>query len=220
MYDQARYSQGAPFAPKQILAGGTYTTRKVTILSGRTLIAGSVIGAVLAAASATATPSAAVSGSGGVVGNGALSAVTTDDGAPAGNWRIVITNAAANGGAFEVIKPDGTVDGQGAVGVAYNGTLNFTLADGANDWVEDDYIPIVVSYAAGLKYKLSVAAANDGSQTPDFVLAQDVDASTGDAEALVYETAQLNASALTLGAGHTIASIREGLRHKGLLIDD
>jgi hypothetical protein len=33
-YDQAAYTQGATFAPKQILADGDYTTRKITILSG------------------------------------------------------------------------------------------------------------------------------------------------------------------------------------------
>lgn len=70
------------------------------------------------------------------------------------------------------------------------------------------------------KYITSLAAAVDGSQTPDFVAATDVDASAGDKEAIVYETATVVATALTLGAGHTIASIREGLRVKGIKIDD
>lgn len=72
----------------------------------------------------------------------------------------------------------------------------------------------------GGKYTLSLSASSDGSQTPDFVLAEDVDASGGDVEALVYETATLNAAALTIGTGHTLASIREGLRVKGIKIDD
>jgi len=70
------------------------------------------------------------------------------------------------------------------------------------------------------KYITSLSAAADGSQTPDFVAATDVDATGGDKEAIVYETATLVATALTLGASHTIASIREGLRVKGILIDD
>jgi hypothetical protein len=52
------------------------------------------------------------------------------------------------------------------------------------------------------------------------VLAQDADASGGDLEAIAYETAVVVATALTLGAGHSIASIREGLRLKGIRIDD
>ncbi len=220
-YENAGYSVAAPYNPKNLLAGTLgVTTRKVTILSGRTLVAGSVIGAVLAAASATVTPGAAVSGSGGTVGNGAVGTWTSDAGAAEGTWRIVISAAATNAGKYEVFKPDGTLDGVGTVGVAYNGTINGTLADGSNDWVVDDYIPIVVSYATGLKHILSLAAATDGSQTPNYVLAQDVDASGGDTEAIAYETATVIASALTLGTGHTVASIREGLRRRGIKIDD
>lgn len=119
-YDNAAYSQGDTFAVKQILADGNYTTRKVTILSGRSLIAGTVLGKI----------------------------------------------------------------------------------------------------TSGGKYITSLSAAVDGSQTPDFVLAHDCDATSADAEALVYETGTLVGTALTLGASHTIASIREGLRVKGILIDD
>ena len=73
---------------------------------------------------------------------------------------------------------------------------------------------------ASSKYNLSLSAAVDGSQTPDMILGTDCDASAGDKEAIVYETATVVGSALTLGAAHTIASIREGLRAKGLKIDD
>lgn len=119
-YENAAYSAGTPVTDPQIIAGGTYTTRVVTVLSGEVRDAGSVMGKI----------------------------------------------------------------------------------------------------TTGGKYKLSASAASDGSQTPDLVLAQDVDASGGDVQALCYETGQIVASALTLGAGHTIASIREGMRDKGLVIDD
>lgn len=218
-YDQADYTQGATFAPKQIVAGGTYTTRKITV-TGAAFVAGSVMGPVLAAASATVTPGTPVSGTGGTVGNGAVGTWTSDAGAMAGTWYLRFTAAATNAGKYEVVRPDGTIDGIGTVAVAYNGQLNGTIADGSADWAVGDYIPIVVSYSTSLKRKLSTAAATDGSQTPDFVLAQDADASGGDVEAIAYETGQMVGSALTLGAGHTIASIREGLRGKGLVIDD
>lgn len=119
-YDTASYAQETAYNPKNILAGGTYTTRKVTILSGQNLVAGAVLGKITASS----------------------------------------------------------------------------------------------------KHILSLSAAADGSQTPDMVLAQDCDASGGDKEAIAYETAQVVGSALTLGAAHTIASIREGLRVKGIVIDD
>ena len=65
---------------------------------------------------------------------------------------------------------------------------------------------------------LSLAAANDGSQTPDLILAEDVDATGADATALAYERGDFNALAITLGTGHTVASIREGLRAKGIAL--
>lgn len=71
---------------------------------------------------------------------------------------------------------------------------------------------------ADKKAKLSVAAAADGSQEPSFVLPYAVDATAGDAEAVVYEKADLIGEALVLGEGHTLASIRETLRDKGITI--
>lgn len=73
---------------------------------------------------------------------------------------------------------------------------------------------------ASSKYVLSLSASADGSQTPDMILAHDCDASAGDSEAIAYESATVVGSALTLGTAHTIASIREGLRAKGIMIDD
>ncbi len=119
-YDQASYGQEATQLTKNILADGKYTTRKVTILSGQTIVAGHVLGKITASG----------------------------------------------------------------------------------------------------KYIISLSAAVDGSQTPDFVAGTDVDASGGDKEAIVYETGTLVSTALTLGTAHTIASIREGLRVKGIKIDD
>ena len=70
----------------------------------------------------------------------------------------------------------------------------------------------------GGKYNLSLAAASDGSQTPDLILAQGCDASAGDKEALAYSRGDFNINALTIGTGHTAASIAEGLRAKGIVL--
>lgn len=219
-YENASAAVAAPYAPSNLRQHNDLTTRKITLLSGENRAAGTVLGKILAAASATVTPGTPVSGSGGTVGNGAVGTWTTDAGAQEGTWYLRVTNPAVNAGSYEVVRPDGTIDGVGTVGVAYNGQINGTLGDGANDWVEDDYIPIVVSYSTSLKYKMSLTAATDGSQFPDMILAQDCDASAADAEAIAYETGTFVGSALTLGTGHTLASIREGLRLKGITIDD
>jgi hypothetical protein len=68
------------------------------------------------------------------------------------------------------------------------------------------------------KYNKSLAAAMDGSQTPDVIAAEDKDATGGDKEILVYWIGGFNENALTLGTGHTVASIKEGLRAKGIIL--
>lgn len=70
--------------------------------------------------------------------------------------------------------------------------------------------------SASGKYTLSASAAGDGSNTPDLILADDCDASAGDATAIAYVTGIFNEGALILGAGHTVSSIREGLRGKSI----
>ncbi|HEY1035553.1 MAG TPA: head decoration protein [Pseudoxanthomonas sp.] len=64
----------------------------------------------------------------------------------------------------------------------------------------------------GGKYTLSASASSDGSQTPKAILADDVNASGGDKDAIVYLSGDFNEDALTYGTGHTAASVREGLR--------
>lgn len=68
------------------------------------------------------------------------------------------------------------------------------------------------------KYVLSTAAANDGSQVPSIILADAVDASGGDKLAGVYLAGEFNAGKLILGAGHTIASIKDTLRDAGIYL--
>ncbi len=70
------------------------------------------------------------------------------------------------------------------------------------------------------KYVLSAAGATDGSQAPDLILAEPADATAGDITAIAYERGDFNQNALVLGAGHTVASVREGLRGKGIFLFD
>lgn len=58
------------------------------------------------------------------------------------------------------------------------------------------------------KLKVSLAAANDGSQKPVFIAAYGMGTLAADTEAEVYKSGGFRLSALTLGAGHTAASVR------------
>lgn len=133
---------------------------------------------------------------------------------------FTVTVAGEQDETFRVTDPDGLVLGDVAVsGVsgtgAFDNDLKFVLTDGSTDFIVGDGFDITVAAGSG-KYIKSLSAAVNGSQTPDCVLAEDADATSADAEALVFETGYFNANAITLGASHTLASIREGLRVKGI----
>lgn len=68
------------------------------------------------------------------------------------------------------------------------------------------------------KYTKSIAASNDGSEVPDSILDADTDASGGDKTAVVNLTGEFNEAGLVFGAGHTIASVRQGLRKIGIFL--
>lgn len=88
-----------------------------------------------------------------------------------------------------------------------------TLAQSATPYRRGMVLGVVT--ATG-KYVLSTAAATDGSQVPDAICHDDVSATAGDVTAAVLLTGEINPTAVILGAGHTLASIRQGLRNKGL----
>jgi hypothetical protein len=81
--------------------------------------------------------------------------------------------------------------------------------------VVGDGFDITVAAGSG-KYVLSLAAATNGSQVPDLVLAEDTDASAADKATVAYYSGRFIESALVLGAGQTADGVREGLRAKGI----
>lgn len=68
------------------------------------------------------------------------------------------------------------------------------------------------------KFVLSASGASDGSETPDAILGETVDASAEDKQAVVYFSGEFNENALTLGTGHTVESIRAVLRSKSIFL--
>lgn len=187
---------------------GMLTREAITLKSGAGVCTAGLVLAPLYG-TATVTPAAAVSGSGGTVGNGSIGTVTADAGAQEGDYRVVITNPATNLGNFEVIRPDGEVDGVGTVGTAYNGMINFTLADGSNDWVEDDYIVVNVAYdPTAVKYGPYDPTATDGHQNAAAILWSGYrDATSADKKAVAYVRGpcKVQAAELVWGANVTTA---------------
>jgi len=66
------------------------------------------------------------------------------------------------------------------------------------------------------KYLLSDEAAVDGSQVARAILAQDADASAGDAVAVIYDAGQFDEAKLNFGGTRTADTVREELRAVGI----
>lgn len=136
--------------PKQLIKKIKKSTTP-TLSSGRQQITFDPKGALLqrvfsfytgADWNATATAAAFA----GNTGNGAMGAVTVEAGAKVGAWRLQIIEPGANVGTFRLEDPDGIVSPEaGVVASAYDDdNLNFTLADGATDFVAGDGFTITV----------------------------------------------------------------------------
>ena len=68
------------------------------------------------------------------------------------------------------------------------------------------------------KHILCDTGASNGSQNPDHILAEDVDASGGDVEAIVYKTGQFNEDEILLGGGGVADDVRDDLRALSLYL--
>jgi hypothetical protein len=144
----------------------------VTVLSGENRVRGDVLGR-----KATAGTIVAAAGSGNT-GNGTMGSLSVGGAAREGVYKVVIVEPGTNLGTFIVEAPDGRIVGRGVVASAFTGEINFTLADGATDFVSGDYFNVTVS-AVTYKYLKAVASATDGSADLRYavVLLQDTDAS-------------------------------------------
>lgn len=87
----------------------------------------------------------------GNTGNGTITASPAiSAGARAGVYTVIMDEPGANAGHFRVEYPDGSLAGEGDVGVAFNaGGIAFTVADGATDFVAGDGFDVTVTATAG-----------------------------------------------------------------------
>ena len=200
------------YIPDQLIAGeDDIVSQQITLLSGQNQPRGAVLGKTITAGTISG---AAVAGN---TGNGTIGTLSVGGAAKPGVYRATCITAATNSGTFKVVDPSGNYIGNATVAVAFNNEVNFTIADGATDFAVGDAFTISVS-ALTEKYLLSVATANDGSQYPDCILVENTDASLGDTATIAYIEGQFSANHITIGAGHTVDSVRDALRLKDIHI--
>lgn len=141
-------------------------------------------------------------------GNGVLTKATPafGTGVQIGTYSVNLVEVTTDAGKFEVIRPDGTSDGFAVVGVAYDGQVKFTIADGATDFSGAAKFTLAVTAdgdAAAGKLVKCVRTATDGSQVPVAIAAYAVDATEGDVTAAVYKGGKFNIAKVVWDASWT-----------------
>jgi hypothetical protein len=156
------------------------------------------------------------------VGNGGTFTVTDPDGIVIGT--VTITPGAGASATFwhEQISfkvTDGSSDFTlGDLFTLYwyeNSHIAFVIWDGSTDFILTDYFTITVTIA-GKAVKLVDRFANDGSQWPTQILAEDVDASAGAVECATYISGKFNEGELYFGGNDTIGIHRLEMNRIGL----
>ena len=198
---------GEAFIPDQLIAGNMkLVTEHVTITGGAALKRGTVLGQI--------TNGGITSANGANTGNGTVGSLSTGTRARSGAYKLTAKSATV----FAVVNPHGVVLPDATVGVAYvNPELNFTLTAGGTPFVANDNFTLTIAAGSGL-YKIAAAAAVDGSQNPVAILVADTDATGGDVGAGIYQMGEFTASAVTLGAGMTLAVAKAALRLLGIFL--
>lgn len=181
-----------------------------TLLTGENVVRGTVMGKVTAG-----TPTGAAVG--GNTGNGTITAVSNGAGAKVGVYRLTCIEPATNLGKFTVEGPTGLTLGVATVGSAFAGEINFTINDGATDFVSGDAFTITVAAGSG-KWRKAVAASTDGSDVPIGIATGDMDATAADKVMSFYRRGVFNQAALTFGAGVTAVGSKEGLLLRNILL--
>lgn len=122
---------------------GAPSRENITVLSGQNLKAGAVIGRVNKGVGRMTVPTVVGTG------NGTVSLVYGGPETLVGNYVVTCITAAANGGTFSVVNPAGKALPNAVVGTPYRSReINFTLNDGATDFIVGDSFTFVVDTTA------------------------------------------------------------------------
>ncbi|MEO1817747.1 head decoration protein [Pseudomonas sp.] len=161
-------------------ANGARSRENIVIVKGAGQLAAGTLLAMITAANAM-VPTAA----GGNTGNGTIGSIAISSVAVSGTYLLTITEAAADGGTFEVTASNGTVVGTGEVGEAFEAAgLGFTLADGSTDFVEGDAFTLEVTANLGEYVAYDDDGTDDGRRTASAILYGPVDTTDVDAMAV------------------------------------
>jgi hypothetical protein len=164
----------------------------VTIAGGSgQLEVGTVLGRTPDLTTATATiTDVAGAGKGAIT----LADPALTDAADRGRYTLTVTKAAAGGGSFQVEDPAGVIVGEGLVGTAFSGPVNFTLAAGGTDFVVGDQAYVTVGVAA---WRYAPAPADGPGSTACAILIGNVDATDGDVKSpILSRSATVSAAGL------------------------
>jgi hypothetical protein len=77
---------------------------------------------------------------------------------------------------------------------------------------------VLGAITASGKLKLSDPASSDGSETPRYILAEDLDTSSGDKVFQVYVEGAFSETALVYGGAHTSDTVRVPLASQGIYL--
>jgi len=181
-------------------ANGHRSRKTVTIATGQDLQAGHVLGQITAS-------SITASADGSNTGNGTIGGLDVLSGATGGDHRAVITEAATDGGTFDVHRPDGGFIGSGTVGSQFaQGGVQFTITDGSTDFAVGDSFTITL--AGSGEYREYDPASTDGSDTARAILFDNIDTTGGAARATaVVRDAEVNAAELVWFDGAAVTEI-------------
>lgn len=159
-------------------APGNRSREQITIISGSNVVGPcTVLGKITFGAISQAYAG---------TGNGAMGTLTRQaTKCVVGDWKVRCTLAAANGGRFEVIDPNGVSHGDALVGTAFANGIGFTIADGASDFIVGDLFTVTVAAGSGKYGPISLAAVT-GQQTAAAVLYDGVDATSADVAAAAF----------------------------------
>lgn len=157
-------------------ANGSRSRENIVIAAG----AGQVAAGTLLAKITTSNALTATAASGNT-GNGTVGASSVTSEAVSGTYVLTITEAAEDGGVFQVTAPGGLSIGTGEAGQAFSAAgINFTLSAGATDFAEGDSFTLSVAANLGEYLPYDDDGTDDGRRTAAGILYAPVDATDND----------------------------------------
>ena len=137
-------SGGSTAVASAVKSGGN-TGNGTVALGSPAFLSGALLGTYEVRCTGGGRSATAAIKAGGNTGNGLISGVSAGGSSTAkGAWTVTCVATAVNGGRFSVQSPTGVDVGEAVVGTPFVGAVNFTIADGATDFIVGDAFVITV----------------------------------------------------------------------------